>query len=246
MGQIQEADGHEYKMDTINMWIDAKEYVPLRMKIAGSLTVDGEIKPMTIESTQADYRSVPGSSMYESFKQVMKISGMMDAEQEAQMAEAAQQMAELEKQMASMPAIQRKMMERMMGPKLEMMKSMSSGDGFQTEVTTRSILINPKMTGGDGQPCPTYGAQPVPAAAAPIEAPAVENVPQSDQDTQLTEMIQVSLVSLGYGTGSTGGRMTKRTAIAISRFQAANGMEVTGKPTPQLAGILSAALDAQD
>jgi len=152
--QLQEANGNEYKMDTLNIWVDAEHYVPLRMKVDGTLTADGEAKPMTLETIQSDYRTVPDSKMYESYKQVMKISGMMDSEQEAQMAEAAEKMAELEAQMASMPASQRKMMESMIGPQLEMMKSMSSGGGFQTEVVTTSITINPEMVGADGQPCP--------------------------------------------------------------------------------------------
>ena len=36
------------------------------------------------------------------------------------------------------------------------------------------------------------------------------------------------------------------TVIAISRYQAENGMEVTGEATPQLAGILSAAVDSRN
>jgi hypothetical protein len=137
------------------MWIDTEEYVPLRMKMDGTLTVDGETKPMSIENIQTDYRTVPNSNMYESYKQIMKMSGMLDPEQEAQMQEAAQQMAELEKQMASMPASQRQMMEKMMGPQLEMMRNMSSGGGFQVEMVTNSITVNPPITGANGQPCPT-------------------------------------------------------------------------------------------
>ena len=82
------------------------------------------------------------------------------------------------------------------------------------------------MTGQDGSPCATTSAE-------------ISVVPPDD--TRLTKMVQVSLVSLGYDTGTTDGTMNKQTAIAISQFQAANGMEVTGLPSPQLAGILQAA-----
>jgi hypothetical protein len=34
--------------------------------------------------------------------------------------------------------------------------------------------------------------------------------------------------------------------VAITKFEAANGMPVTGQATPQLAGILAAAVDAQE
>lgn len=230
VGHVQKTDDGEFRMDSMSLWIDTTEYVPLRMKIDGTLTADGQTKPMTIENVQSDYRSVPGSRMYESYKRVMNISGMMTPEQEAQMGDAAKQMAELEQQMASMPASQRQMMEKMMGPQLEMMRSMSSGGGFKTEVLTTSITVNPQMAGDDGQPCPSSGGR---------------TIGTGDPDIQLTKTIQVSLASLGYDTGTTGGTMNKQTAIAISQFQASRGMEVTGQPSPQLAGVLSAAVDAQ-
>jgi hypothetical protein len=62
----------------------------------------------------------------------------------------------------------------------------------------------------------------------------------------MIEMIQRDLTTLGYAPGPVTGELTKETAIAISKFQAGKGMEVTGQPTPQLAGILSATVDAQD
>jgi hypothetical protein len=234
IGQVQEADGSEFKMDTINIWIDAREYVPLRMTMEGTLTADGQTRPMTIENIQTDYRTVPGSRMYESYRQVMKISGMMDPAQEAEMRKAAKQMAEMEKQMASMPASQRKMMESMMGPQLEMMKSMASGGGFQTEVITSSITVNPPMTGVDGKPCPTSGSQSLSAQDSAV--------PQDESEKRLISTIQVNLASLGYETDTNDGTMTTRTAIAISQFENANGLKVTGKPTPRVAGLLEAQL----
>jgi carboxyl-terminal processing protease len=47
---------------------------------------------------------------------------------------------------------------------------------------------------------------------------------------------------LGYDPGNTDGAESMQTSIAISQFQAENNMQVTGKATPQLAGILSARL----
>ena len=231
IGEVQEADGSEFKMDTINIWIDAREYVPLRMTIEGSLTAEGQTRPMTMENIQADYRTVPGSNMYESYKQVMKISGMMGPAQEAEMREAAKQMAEFEQQMASMPPAQREMMEKMMGPQLEMIKSRSAGGGFQNEVIINSITVNPQMTGADGNPCPATNA-----------ALALDRPQQSNEEMQRTKMIQVNLASLGYKTDASDGTMTSRTAIAISQFESANDLKITGKPTPRVAGLLEAEL----
>jgi hypothetical protein len=154
LNQLQEADGREYKMDAISMWIDSTEYVPLRMLVDGVLTSGSETQPMKLETIQSDYRPIPDSKMYESFKRVMKISGMMDAAQEAELKEAQAQLVEFEQQMASMPASQRQMMEKMMGPQLEMMRNMAVGGGFQTEVVTSSIVVNPPMMDANGEPCP--------------------------------------------------------------------------------------------
>jgi hypothetical protein len=110
---------------------------------------------MTIENISSDYRTVPGSSLYESYRQAMKLSGVMTPEQEAQMQEAQAQMAELEEEMASMPASQREMVEKMMGPQLEMMRNMSKGNGFQMEIIVSDIRVNPAMNDTSGQACPS-------------------------------------------------------------------------------------------
>ena len=58
---------------------------------------------------------------------------------------------------------------------------------------------------------------------------------------ELTQMIQQDLTALGYDTGGASGELTTATAVAISRFQAEHGLEVTGEASPQLAGIVKAA-----
>lgn len=229
VNQVHGENGQEFVMQHVSMWLDAKEYVPLRMKIDGTMTYEGETKPMIIENSQSDYRIVPGSKMYEAHKQSMKISGTMTPEQEAQMLEAQKQMVDFEKQMETMPASQRKMMEDMMGPQLEMMRNMSAGGGFQTEIIVSSIGINPTVMAADGTPCPSSSAMPV-----------TEISTAQIMDQGLTEMIQKDLAILGYETGSVTGEMNTQTAVSISRFQAENDMAVTGAVSPQLAGILSA------
>ncbi|MGD8385069.1 MAG: peptidoglycan-binding protein [Lysobacterales bacterium] len=57
----------------------------------------------------------------------------------------------------------------------------------------------------------------------------------------LTQMIQEDLSAMGYDTGGKSGEMNTKTAIAISKFQAEHDLDVTGEPSPQLAGILRAA-----
>lgn len=247
VNQVHKDGDSEFNMQHISMWIDAKEYVPLRMRIDGTVTEKKESRPMTIESIQTDYRAVPNSRMYESHKQIMKISGMMTPEQEAQMAEAQVQMAEMEKQLASMPAAQRQMMESMMGPQIEMMRKMTSGGGFQTEVVVNSITVNPAVTAPDGTPCPSNSVKQVaPTTTENQNAGSyAESSTAQIMNRGMTEMIQRDLATLGYDVGPATGEMNTRTAVAISQFQAENNMEVTGTVSPQLAGILSARADKE-
>jgi hypothetical protein len=143
LNQVQGSDSHEYRMDTVEMWIDTHEYVPLRIRMTGEITIEGRTRPMIIEKIDSDWRTVPGSSMYESYKQTMRISGVMTPEQQKQMQEAQKQMAELDEQMASVPASQREMMLRMMGPQLDMIRKMAKGDGLEITVDVHQILVNP-------------------------------------------------------------------------------------------------------
>ena len=61
----------------------------------------------------------------------------------------------------------------------------------------------------------------------------------------LTRTVQEDLTALGYDCGPVDGEMNMQTAIAIAKFQAENGLEVTGEATPQLAGILKAVRDGK-
>lgn len=58
----------------------------------------------------------------------------------------------------------------------------------------------------------------------------------------LTQIVQRDLVTLGYEPGNTEGEATVETAIAISKFQAEHDLEVTGEASPQLAGVIKAAI----
>jgi peptidoglycan hydrolase-like protein with peptidoglycan-binding domain len=59
----------------------------------------------------------------------------------------------------------------------------------------------------------------------------------------LTQMIQEDLARLGYEPGPATGEASTETIVAISKFQAEHDLEVTGEVSPQLAGIIKAAID---
>ena len=60
---------------------------------------------------------------------------------------------------------------------------------------------------------------------------------------ELTQIIQQDLVTLGYDPGATDGEATVATVVAISKFQAEHDLAVTGEATPQLAGVIKAAIN---
>ena len=135
------AEGGEFALQTVNVWIDADEYVPLRMVMDGTMDTDGTPRPVTIETIERDYRKVPGSNMYEPYQQVMRLTGEMADETKRQMEEAREQLAEFDRQLAEMPESQRQMMMNMMGEQIEMMRKMAAGDGIEIVTDVRSITV---------------------------------------------------------------------------------------------------------
>lgn len=130
-------------------------------------------------------------------RQVVRIAGMMDAEQEAQMREAQQQMAEFELQMQQMPESQRQMMMNMMGPQMEMMKKMAAGGGIEmvtdvhqvrvnaglpNEIAMGSVLFQPQALPADS----TKGSQAFSTSSTP-SATAGSAVPATVQDATVQD-----------------------------------------------------------
>jgi hypothetical protein len=130
-----------FTMNGIDVWVDTDKYVPLRMVMNGVMNTDGNDRPMTMEIDQQDYRDVPDSNMYESYRQVMRMNGEMSDEMKAQMEQARAGLEEFEKQMESMPESQREMMMNMMGDQVEMMRKLAAGDGLEIITEVVSITV---------------------------------------------------------------------------------------------------------
>ncbi|HSQ69135.1 MAG TPA: hypothetical protein VLM41_03550 [Steroidobacteraceae bacterium] len=196
LNRTQQADGQEFTLNTINLWVDTREYVPLRMKIDGVAKSASESRPITIEKFDSDYRTVPGSTMYEPYRQVMRLSGMLDAAQRAEMADAQKQFAEMEQQLQQMPPAQRQMVMQQMGPQMAMMKQMASGGGFEMTTEVQQIVVNPAAApaGQAGGPCAPTGLSAAPAApanpATVAVAPQSPEAAKAAQEACLKEKIQ--------------------------------------------------------
>lgn len=100
--------------------------------------------------------------------------------------------------------------------------------------------------GKQGGLMPTAPA--APAASAPAAGGATSRSGPSSADLtsdNLTQSVQNHLQALGYSVGNTHGDLDTDTVIAISQFQAENGMEATGDVSPQLLGVLGARVDSR-
>lgn len=193
VNQVQRADGQEFRLDTAHMWIDTREYVLLKMQIDGVASAGKESRPMTIETVRSDYRTVPGSRMYEPYRQVMRMSGVMTPEQQAELQQSQKKLAEVEQKVAAMPAGQRDMAMAQMGPQMAMLKKMAAGGGMEMVTDVRQILVNPDaaaLQGLNGTPMTAPNgntAMPVAAAAVPAAATASPAAAESAQQACLRE-----------------------------------------------------------
>jgi hypothetical protein len=106
--------------------------------------------------------------MYEPHRQVMRLAGVMNPEQQQEMRDAQAKMADFEKQLAEMPEGQRQMVMKQMGPQLDMMRSMASGGGFEFVTEIHRITVNPDNA--TAQPAALPSAVPAPGSAMPATA----------------------------------------------------------------------------
>ena len=229
---VEKSGGEELEIDAISLWVDAEKHVPLKMRMEGVARQGKSSREIVIERLDQHYRTVPKSKLYMPFQNIVRLQGMMTPEQQKQMEDARKQLAEFDRKLAEMPPEQRAQVEQMAGSQIAMLRKMADGGELDVVTEVRAIRVN---VGLEGIPMagPTAGAS---ARTAASNASAAGD--------PLVRSIQRDLMALGYDPGSADGTMSTPTIVAISKFQAENGLEVTGEATPQLAGILAARRDA--
>lgn len=140
--RVEQMGDQSVDFDTFELWIDTSDYVPLKMLIHGTATGPGGSRPIVVDMEFSDYRKVADSKLYEAYRTTMSMGGVMDPKQQKELQESMKNLKEMEAQLAAMPDAQRKMMERMMGPKIEMMKKMASGGAVEVVTEVASIKVN--------------------------------------------------------------------------------------------------------
>ncbi len=143
LGYTQAADGGQFTLDTLHLWVDEEHYVPLKMQMEGVAAQGGQTRPLRIERENMAYRTVEGcGSMYEPQRSVMRIAGILSPKEQKQMDEAQGKLAEMKLQLAKMPQAQRDMIMRQMGPQLKMFESMAAGNGIEVVSLTVGMRCN--------------------------------------------------------------------------------------------------------
>ena len=185
--------------------------VILSHRIDGTIGAQNASRSFFIEVTNSDYRQVPGCNLYEPYRRTMRMGGMLDDAQMAEMQEAQAQLAEFEQQLAAMSPAERAMMEGMIGGQLDMVRNMANSGVMEHAQEIEEIICNPDLM----------------ALFSPV-APGF-----------LLAEIQRDLVTLGYMPGNTDGVLDVLTEVAISQYQAERGLPVTGQPSADLALMLT-------
>ena len=203
--------------ETSSVWIEVDTYAILKHRMDGIASKGSKSRAFYIENANEDYRQVPGSDMYMPYKHVMRMGGVMDEKQMAEMKEAQKQLEDFDKEMAAMPPDQRKMVEDMMGGQMEALRGMASTGAFQYVEQIDEILVNPDLK-----------------ALFTVSPQGVAGPPDN-----LLPQIQSHLTTIGYSPGNTNGVLDTTTQVAISQYEAENGLQVTGAPSQGLLDALT-------
>jgi hypothetical protein len=226
-------DGHHFTVNKIERWIHLDLLLEVKTRISGVVSelrsqsrnrrsgppARGEGQEIVIEQEFGDFRRLPGTQMWHPFRETTRVGGVLSKKDRKQMSEAAKSLDEIEQQMAGMSPEDRLAMEQMMGDRIDQLRSMIDTGMFEFTLITTRVLVN-----------------------TDARAALSGNVPYDR--TSLVQEIQYNLQALGYAVDNTEGELTKGTAVAIIRYQDDYRLELTGRPTPELARIMSATMSA--
>jgi hypothetical protein len=134
----QEMD--DVEISSATLYLDADNYVLRRMEMEGTRRANGQPQPVTISGRFEDYREVRG--MLHPFRTTMVMKGMASTLSEAEIEEARRNLEELKAQMENMPAAQRRMMESMLGPRIEQFEAMIGGEGVEMVIEVTDFRVN--------------------------------------------------------------------------------------------------------
>lgn len=151
--ELEQPDGNaEVMLRVASLWIDAAEWVPLRMTFEGAVKAGGTSSPFTMEMRQQDYQQ--SGPLYEPRTRVMRMTGLMGGmsrdpakkkEMEKARKDAEKARADYEKmkpQLSQLPPAIRQKVEGQMESAMQRLKMMTEDDVFEAVVRSRVIGVN--------------------------------------------------------------------------------------------------------
>ncbi|MEQ9315644.1 MAG: peptidoglycan-binding domain-containing protein, partial [Henriciella sp.] len=214
-------DGSEATINQVSIWLDPEYYVRRKIRMDGTIKRGRKSEPFFMERENQDYRRVDDTYLYEPYREVMKIGGMMTDKQRRELAKAQSELEKAKAQLAQMPPAQRAMVEGMMASQMAQLDNLVDNGAATVEVITTEIEINPGFADT-----------------------LIITLGGSAHSETLVRMIQTDLAKLGFEPGPATGTISKATSDAISAYQASRNMPVNGAPSPELAAALQAEASA--
>ena len=138
----EETEGEEITIHSVSLWVDAEKHVRLKLRMEGVIKQEKKARDIFIERFDQDYRTVPGSALYMPYRSMVRMHGVLGADQQQQMEDARKQLAEFDEQLAAMPPEQRAQVERMAGSQIAMLRKMVNSGEMDVVTQVRAIRVN--------------------------------------------------------------------------------------------------------
>jgi len=134
----------EFEPRSARLYIDDRMMIARRMEFTGDAITPGGSQEITVSVDMQSF--LPVESLFVPYRTVVRIDGLEEVIGPETMA----QLQEMERQLAALPPAEREMMERMLGPQLDVLRQMTAGGdgGMTVEVTVADVLINTAAAGG--------------------------------------------------------------------------------------------------
>lgn len=135
-----------WKPETIHLFLDQQELLPRKMVMEGRLTQGGEQQPVEMTALFRDYREING--VIHPFRIQIQTEGISSGMSPEEQDEVRESVEGLQEKMAAMSPEQRKMMEQMMGRKLQQMRQMLASNAMDFTIRVKELRVNEGPPGG--------------------------------------------------------------------------------------------------
>jgi hypothetical protein len=141
-------EGGTFTPKTVSLWIDTQDYVPLRLRVEGTMSDGANTSPITIEKIDSDYELFggTGNGVLLPKLQTMRIDGLtgagMTPKEKAEMEKAREELKKVKEQLDALPEAQRNMIMSRMGNQFEQMERMAEGGAMEATIEILNVKVN--------------------------------------------------------------------------------------------------------